>query len=81
QEFDVNTASVPFLTRPGMVRYKMALGRPQDWDHHPITGTFASAEASWGVTNGWSLYGGAIGVVAAPALIVEGGSVLVIVTM
>ncbi|MDI5829363.1 fimbria/pilus outer membrane usher protein, partial [Salmonella enterica subsp. enterica serovar Kentucky] len=24
QEFDVNTASVPFLTRPGMVRYKMA---------------------------------------------------------
>ncbi|MDI5454364.1 fimbria/pilus outer membrane usher protein, partial [Salmonella enterica subsp. enterica serovar Cerro] len=35
QEFDVNTASVPFLTRPGMVRYKMALGRPQDWDHHP----------------------------------------------
>ncbi|ECG6644840.1 fimbrial biogenesis outer membrane usher protein, partial [Salmonella enterica subsp. enterica serovar Kentucky] len=61
QEFDVNTASVPFLTRPGMVRYKMALGRPQDWDHHPITGTFASAEASWGVTNGWSLYGGAIG--------------------
>lgn len=48
QEFDVNTASVPFLTRPGMVRYKMALGRPQDWDHHPITGTFASAEASWG---------------------------------
>ena len=61
QEFDVNTASVPFLTRPGMVRYKLALGRPQDWDHHMITDPFASAEASWGVTNGWSVYGGAVG--------------------
>lgn len=61
QEFDVNTASVPFLTRPGMVRYKLALGRPQDWDHHVTTDPFASAEASWGVTNGWSVYGGTIG--------------------
>ncbi len=61
QEFDVNTASVPFLTRPGMVRYKLALGRPQDWSHHPTASTFVSAEASWGVTNGWSVYGGVIG--------------------
>lgn len=61
QEFDVSTASVPFLTRPGMVRYKLAFGRPQDWDHHLTASPFASAEISWGVLNGWSLYGGAIG--------------------
>ncbi|HBC0141470.1 TPA: fimbrial biogenesis outer membrane usher protein [Salmonella enterica] len=61
QEFDVSTASVPFLTRPGMLRYKLALGRPEDWDHHLTASPFASAEMSWGVANGWSLYGGAIG--------------------
>lgn len=61
QEYDVSTASIPYLTRPGQVRYKMALGRPQDWDHHVQGSVFASGEASWGITNGWSLYGGGIG--------------------
>lgn len=61
QEYDVSTASIPFLTRPGQVRYKVAAGRPQDWDHHMQGGFFTTAEASWGITNGWSLYGGAIG--------------------
>lgn len=61
QQFTVNTASVPFLTRPGLVRYKMALGRPQEWEHRINGPLFASAEASWGVSNGWSLYGGVIG--------------------
>ncbi|WP_176691663.1 outer membrane usher protein [Superficieibacter electus] len=61
QQFTVNTASVPFLTRPGLVRYKLALGRPQMWEHKLNGPMFASAEASWGVSNGWSLYGGLIG--------------------
>lgn len=61
QQFTVNTASVPFLTRPGLVRYKMALGRPQIWEHQLNGPMFASGEASWGVSNGWSLYGGLIG--------------------
>ncbi|EAA7841155.1 outer membrane usher protein [Salmonella enterica] len=61
QEYDVSTASIPFLTRPGQVRYKVAAGRPQDWDHHMQGGFFTTAEASWGIANGWSLYGGAIG--------------------
>ncbi|VDY45409.1 fimbrial protein SteB [Salmonella enterica subsp. enterica serovar Daytona] len=26
QEYDVSTASIPFLTRPGQVRYKLAAG-------------------------------------------------------
>lgn len=61
QTFTLNTATVPYLTRPGQVRYKMALGRPVNWQHAANGPEFASAEFSWGVNNGWSLYGGAIG--------------------
>lgn len=60
QTFTVNTASVPYLTRPGQLRYKFAAGRPTDWRHHVSGETFASGEFSWGVNNGWSLYGGGI---------------------
>jgi outer membrane usher protein FimD/PapC len=61
QTFKVQTANIPYLTRPGSVRYKLAAGRPTDFRHHsdgPILGT---GEFSWGVSNGWSLYGGAVG--------------------
>lgn len=61
QEYDVSTASIPYLTRPGQLRYKIAVGRPQDWDHNLEGSPFSTAELSWGVTNGWSLYGGGIG--------------------
>lgn len=61
QEYDVSTASIPYLTRPGQLRYKIAFGRPQDWDHNLEGALFSTAELSWGVTNGWSLYGGGIG--------------------
>ncbi|EKT53661.1 fimbrial biogenesis outer membrane usher protein [Providencia burhodogranariea DSM 19968] len=60
QEYQVETASIPYLTRPGSVRYKLAMGRPSDMDHHVQGGTFASGEMSWGVTNGWSLLGGSL---------------------
>lgn len=60
QTFTVSTASVPYLTRPGQLRYKLAAGRPTDWRHHVSGETFASGEFSWGVNNGWSLYGGGI---------------------
>lgn len=58
QNFTVSTASIPYLTRPGMVRYKLSTGRPTDWRHHVNGDLFASGEFSWGVSNGWSLYGG-----------------------
>lgn len=58
QSFTVNTASVPYLTRPGQLRYKLATGRPTDWRHHVNGDTFASGEFSWGINNGWSLFGG-----------------------
>lgn len=61
QSFQVNTANVPYLTRPGRVRYSLTAGRPMDADHHVQEGVFATGEFSWGISNGWSLYGGGIG--------------------
>ncbi|KFA84175.1 hypothetical protein N037_22160 [Enterobacter sp. EGD-HP1] len=60
QEYQVDTANVPYLTRPGLVRYKIASGKPSDYKHHSEGPTFGTGEFSWGVSNGWSLYGGAL---------------------
>ncbi|WP_436796647.1 outer membrane usher protein [Enterobacter cloacae] len=60
QEFSMNTANIPYLTRPGSVRYKLAAGRPSDWKHRANGPWFGTGEFSWGVSNGWSLYGGAL---------------------
>lgn len=60
QTYQMNTSNVPYLTRPGMVRYKIAAGRPSDFDHHVNGPVFGTGEFSWGVNNGWSLYGGAL---------------------
>ena len=60
QEFTMDTASIPYLTRPGSVRYKLAAGRPADWEHHVNGPVFGTGEFSWGVSNGWSLYGGGV---------------------
>lgn len=60
QEFTLNTANVPYLTRPGLIRYKIATGRPTDWKHRVNGPTFGFGEFSWGINNGWSLYGGGV---------------------
>jgi outer membrane usher protein FimD/PapC len=60
QTFTVNTANIPYLTRPGSVRFKAAVGRPDNMDHNVNGPLFATGEFSWGVSNGWSLYGGAL---------------------
>ncbi|MDI3198246.1 outer membrane usher protein [Serratia ureilytica] len=60
QEFVVNTANIPYLTRPGSVRFKLATGKPSDWQHHSRGPLFGTGEFSWGVSNGWSLYGGVL---------------------
>lgn len=60
QVFQVTTASVPYLTRPGAVRYKLAAGKPSEWGHHMTGPIFTTGEASWGVANGWTLYGGSV---------------------
>ena len=60
QEFRMSTASIPYLTRPGSLRYKLAAGKPSDFDHRYRGPLFGTGEFSWGVSNGWSLYGGAL---------------------
>lgn len=60
QRFQVDTATIPYLTRPGQVRFKLAAGRPSDFQHKVNGPMFATGEFSWGVSNGWSLYGGGL---------------------
>ncbi|MCK6964557.1 outer membrane usher protein [Enterobacter bugandensis] len=58
--YQINTASIPYLTRPGLLRYKLAAGKPSNYEHHQEGPEFALGEFSWGINNGWSLYGGSI---------------------
>ena len=60
QKFQLYTAGVPYLTRPGQVRYKVSAGRPSNLQYHSDGAFFSTGEFSWGVSNGWSLLGGAI---------------------
>ncbi|WP_196760551.1 fimbria/pilus outer membrane usher protein [[Haemophilus] ducreyi] len=59
QQYQVDTANLPYLTRPGQIQYKLALGQPnveRDYQRQ----NFAMGELSFGGGNGWSLFGGAI---------------------
>ncbi|MBS9187863.1 fimbria/pilus outer membrane usher protein [Escherichia coli] len=58
--FQVNTAYVPYLTRPGQIRYKLISGRSRSYEHATEGPLFIAGEASWGISNKWSLYGGGI---------------------
>ncbi|NVZ50784.1 outer membrane usher protein [Pseudomonas sp. B6002] len=60
QTFQFDTAGVPYLTRPGHIRYKVATGRPSNLHYGAEGDFFGTGEFSWGVSNGWSLYGGGI---------------------
>lgn len=61
QDFRVATASIPYLSRPGSLRFNMATGKPSEWNHRLQGPVFGTGEFSWGVSNGWSLFGGALG--------------------
>lgn len=56
--FQVNTANIPYLTRPGYVRYNIAAGQPSRYTHQTQGPGFVSGDFSWGISNAWSLYGG-----------------------
>ncbi|TQI77779.1 outer membrane usher protein FimD/PapC [Serratia fonticola] len=58
--FQVDTATIPYLTRPGYVRYNIALGRPSTYSHNLQGPFFSASDFSWGMSNAWSLYGGAL---------------------
>lgn len=58
--FQVDTATIPYLTRPGYVRYNVALGKPSAYDHRMQGPLFSAGDFSWGLTSAWSLYGGAL---------------------
>lgn len=60
--WQVNTASVPFLTRKGNVRFKSAVGKPLVYagSSHTVEPLFATGEMIWGAFNNTSLYGGFI---------------------
>ncbi|WP_447836247.1 fimbria/pilus outer membrane usher protein [Aeromonas salmonicida] len=60
QRFQINTANIPYLSRPGSVRYKIGTGQVSTAPRQMDGPGFASAEFSWGVSNGWSLFGGAL---------------------
>lgn len=60
QQYTINTASVPYLTRPGSIRYKFFAGKPLGEENKVEGDDFVSGEASWGIDNGWSLYGGTV---------------------
>lgn len=60
QHFQVNAASLPFLSRPGAVRYRLMVGKAQLQAHDNQGPAFASGEGSWGISNGWSLIGGGL---------------------
>lgn len=60
QYFQLDTATIPYLTRPGAVRYKLAAGKPAVDSHQLTDPAFAVGEFSWGMTNNWSAYGGAL---------------------
>ncbi|WP_337241730.1 fimbria/pilus outer membrane usher protein [Proteus faecis] len=58
KKFSLNTASLPYLTRPGRMIYKFLMGKTR-YDGHHVTGKpVISGEFSYGLTNAWSLYGG-----------------------
>lgn len=60
QRYQVNANNIPFLTRPGSLRYKLAIGKPTQGNHSLEDNPFMSGELSWGVSNNWSLYSGSI---------------------
>ncbi|EKP0260220.1 fimbria/pilus outer membrane usher protein [Aeromonas sobria] len=60
QRFEQETASIPYLTRPGMLRYQLYGGRPSSIQHQLEGALFNGGEFSWGISNSLSLYGGAL---------------------
>ncbi len=62
-EYQVTTATMPFLTRKGKVRYKTTLGQINPLYVDGVNQNFVAGEASYGLNNDTSVYGGLIATV------------------
>lgn len=58
RQFQVVTTSIPFLTRKGMVRYKINTGQLDPLNYREVNSGFISGELSWGLLNNLSAYSG-----------------------
>jgi len=50
----VETATIPYLTRPSHVRYNVALGKPLAYDHRIQRPLFSASDFYWGLSNACS---------------------------
>lgn len=63
-EYQVTSATMPFLTRKGKVRYKATAGQIKPLFSENVDQNFFAAEASYGLSNDTSVYGGVIATVS-----------------
>lgn len=59
-EFQVQTANLPYMTRPGTVRFNTSMGQASLTNHKMQGPLFYQGDFSWGLNNTWSLYGGVL---------------------
>lgn len=57
-EYQVSSTNIPFLTRPGMLQYKLNAGSLDPMGYKGVNNDFVSAEFSWGLYNNLSAFGG-----------------------
>ncbi|EFG8315801.1 fimbria/pilus outer membrane usher protein [Escherichia coli] len=58
--FQVESTNIPYLSRPGQMRYKLFSGKSVGDKHQTEGPWFLGTEVSKGINNNWSIYGGAI---------------------
>ncbi|GAB1437486.1 fimbrial biogenesis outer membrane usher protein [Providencia sp.] len=58
REYQISSTNIPFLTRPGMLQYKLNAGRLDPMGYKDVDNDFVSTEFSWGLLNNLSAFGG-----------------------
>lgn len=58
REYQISSTNIPFLTRPGMLQYKLNAGQLAPMDDKNVDNNFISTEFSWGLLNNLSAFGG-----------------------
>ncbi|MCE4057183.1 fimbria/pilus outer membrane usher protein [Pseudomonas sp. Au-Pse12] len=60
QRYQMETANLPYLSRPGHFRYNLTMGRPSNHDREMTDPLFLNGDLSWGLNSDWSVFGGAL---------------------